>query len=193
MSSTCHVSFLAAPDTDHKHKFSLTHFIHFSYLSDRLTNKPCDLRPIYTLRCSTAEWRINTNPISHRLGSLSRASTPLRFCPLWIGGGRWLRELEVKRWQERHQVGWDATDVRIGGTERIAWKRSSRWTDLITEVTRTRERSRWCLLWPRRSSELRLLLSTRSGFRRKGALLSRSRPSRPSSLGRSGAACFSSL
>ena len=37
MSSTCHLSFLAAPDTDHKHKFSLTHFIHLSYLSDSLS------------------------------------------------------------------------------------------------------------------------------------------------------------
>ena len=37
LSSTCHVSFLAAPDTDNKHKFCLTHFIHFSYLSDSLT------------------------------------------------------------------------------------------------------------------------------------------------------------
>ena len=27
----------AAPDTDHQHKFSLTHFIHFTYLSDSLT------------------------------------------------------------------------------------------------------------------------------------------------------------
>ena len=31
LSSTCHVSFFAARDTDHKHKFSLTHFIHFSF------------------------------------------------------------------------------------------------------------------------------------------------------------------
>ena len=69
LSSTCHVSSFAAPDTDHKHKFSLTHFIHFSYLSDGLTfaHRPCDSRPLYTLRCSTAEWRINTNPVSHRL------------------------------------------------------------------------------------------------------------------------------
>ena len=68
LSSTCHVSFFAAPDTDHQHKFSLTHFIHFSYLSDSLTstNKIYDSRPIFTLRCSTAEWRINTNPISHK-------------------------------------------------------------------------------------------------------------------------------
>ena len=69
VSSTCHVSFLAAPDTDHKHKFSLTHLIYFSYLFDSLTDthKIYGPRPKYTLRCSTAEWRINTNPISHRM------------------------------------------------------------------------------------------------------------------------------
>ena len=67
LSSTCHVSFFAAPDTDHQHKFSVTHFIHFSYLCDGLTfaHKPYDSRPLKTLRCSTAEWRINTNPTSH--------------------------------------------------------------------------------------------------------------------------------
>ena len=67
LSSTCHVSFLAAPATDYKHKFSVTHFIHFSYLSDdlTLTNKHCESQPIYTLRWSSAEWRSNTNPISH--------------------------------------------------------------------------------------------------------------------------------
>ena len=66
--STGHVSSFAAPDTDHQHKFSLTHFIHFSYLSDGLTlaDRPCDSRPLYTLRCSTAEWRINRNPVSHK-------------------------------------------------------------------------------------------------------------------------------
>ena len=67
LSSTCHVSFLAASDTDHKHKFSLTHLIYLSYLSDSITNthKNYGTRPIVTLRCSTAEWRINTNHISH--------------------------------------------------------------------------------------------------------------------------------
>ena len=66
LSSTCHVSFRTAPDTDHKHKFSLTYF---TYLSDCLTNthKIFGTRSIFTLRCSTEEWRINTNPISHRL------------------------------------------------------------------------------------------------------------------------------
>ena len=35
LSSTCHVSFLAAPDTDHEHKFPLTFL---TYLSDSITN-----------------------------------------------------------------------------------------------------------------------------------------------------------
>ena len=35
LSSTCYVSLLAARDTDHEHKFSLTYL---SYLSDGLTN-----------------------------------------------------------------------------------------------------------------------------------------------------------
>ena len=44
LSSTCHVSSFAAPDTDH-------------HLSDVLAFaiKPCDSRPVHTLRCSTAE------------------------------------------------------------------------------------------------------------------------------------------
>ena len=65
LSSTCHVSFLAALDTDHKHKFSLTFL---TYLSDSLTNthKIFGTWSIFTLRSSTAEWRINRNPISHR-------------------------------------------------------------------------------------------------------------------------------
>ena len=65
-SFTCHVSFHAALDTVHKHKFSLTYLI---YLSDDLSNthKTFGTRWIFTLRCSMAEWRINTNPISHRL------------------------------------------------------------------------------------------------------------------------------
>ena len=37
LSSTCHVSFLAALDTDHQHMFSLTHFLHFS-LSNSFTD-----------------------------------------------------------------------------------------------------------------------------------------------------------
>ena len=63
LSSTCCVSFLAAPDTDtdHKHKFPLIHLIH---LSDNITNtqKTFGTRSIFTLRRFTAEWQINTNP-----------------------------------------------------------------------------------------------------------------------------------
>ena len=67
LSSTCHVPFLAAPDADHMHEFSLTHLIYLTYLSDSVTSthKIYGTRSIFTLRCSTAEWRINTNPISH--------------------------------------------------------------------------------------------------------------------------------
>ena len=44
LSRPCHVSFFAAPDTDHQHKFSLTHCTHFSCLSDGVTfaHKPYD-------------------------------------------------------------------------------------------------------------------------------------------------------
>ena len=52
--STCHVSFFAAPDTDHKHKFFLTYL---TYLSDvlSLTPKSFGARSIFTLRRSTTE------------------------------------------------------------------------------------------------------------------------------------------
>ena len=55
-SSTCHVSFLAAPN------FSLAYFTN---LSDNLTNthKTFGARSIFTLRSSTAEWRINTKSL----------------------------------------------------------------------------------------------------------------------------------
>ena len=73
LSSTCHVSFCAAPDSDHKHKFSLTHLI---YISDvlSLTPKSFGAQSIFTLRRSTAEWRINTNLISHK-----RSKFPCRY------------------------------------------------------------------------------------------------------------------
>ena len=41
--------------------------MYFSYLSDSHTQALWSPRPVLTLRCSTAEWRINTNPISCRL------------------------------------------------------------------------------------------------------------------------------
>ena len=64
LATTCHVSFLATPDTDHRHKFSLTNL---TYLSDNLTNthKIFGTRSIFTLQSTTAVWRINTYPISH--------------------------------------------------------------------------------------------------------------------------------
>ena len=62
-----HVSclILAAPDTVRKHELSLTNL---SDLLDSLTNtyKTFSVRSIFTLRSFTAEWRINTNPITYR-------------------------------------------------------------------------------------------------------------------------------
>ena len=60
--NTCHPRVMS-------HSLPLTHLIYFSFLSDSLTNthKIYGPRPTFTLRCSTAEWRINTNPISQRL------------------------------------------------------------------------------------------------------------------------------
>ena len=46
-------------------------------LSAAVICKPYDSRPIYTLRCSTAEWLINTNPISH---TLNHTRTHKHFC-----------------------------------------------------------------------------------------------------------------
>ena len=48
-SSTCHVSFLAAPDTDHQHKFSLTCLTYLPVVLS-LTVKSFGARSIYTLR-----------------------------------------------------------------------------------------------------------------------------------------------
>ena len=64
VSSTCHVTFLAAPDTDHMHKFSLPYL---TYLSDNLTNthKTFGTRPQLTLRSSTAVADQHKSHLSH--------------------------------------------------------------------------------------------------------------------------------
>ena len=79
LSSTCHVSFFAAPDTDLKHKFPITYV---TYLSDALsfTPKSFGARSIFTLRRFTAEWRINTKPVSHTSGNVFE-SQPAREGP----------------------------------------------------------------------------------------------------------------
>ena len=68
--STRHVSFLAAPDTDHQHKFSLTCLIYLPVVLS-LTVLSFGFRSIKTLRRFTAEWRIHCNPMSHRLWAQS--------------------------------------------------------------------------------------------------------------------------
>ena len=76
---TRHTSF-AAPDTGDKHKFYLTHFIHFSNLTNGLTftNKPFDSQPFFDIseviitvltRCGSFVFELKktvTPAISHR-------------------------------------------------------------------------------------------------------------------------------
>ena len=72
LSSTCHVSFRAAPDTVHQHKFSHTYLSNLTVVLSH-TLKPVDARSIHTLRRFTAEWRILENPISHMRRMTDRA------------------------------------------------------------------------------------------------------------------------
>ena len=99
LSSTCHVSFL--PDTDHKHKFSLTYL---TYLSGNLTNthKTFGTRSIFTLRSSTAEWRTNTNPISHSWWTQTHRGRSDR---AWRS-----RAWKIWAWQES----WDGSKLNTG-------------------------------------------------------------------------------
>ena len=113
LSSTCHVSSFAAPDTDHQHKFSLTHVIHFSYLSDCLTfaHRPCDSRPIY-IRYDVPR-RINTNLISHRLWAQ-------------IGWDQCHRHRSDRAWRPRAQKNWawqESWDRSVSKTWKICESR----------------------------------------------------------------------
>ena len=65
LSSTRHVSFLAAPDTDNQHKFSLTYLSNLAVILF-YTPKPVVPRSIKTLRPFTAELWFLGSPISHR-------------------------------------------------------------------------------------------------------------------------------
>ena len=44
------------------------------------------------------------------------------FAPTLLGGWKGLRARQVSRWQERHRLGWDATDGHNGGAERTVWE-----------------------------------------------------------------------
>ena len=141
------------------------------------------------------------NKLAQRCGKNVTSERPIalvlaliRWCPC-------LRALQVSRWQEKHRVGWDATDGR------------TRWTDLITvQLQWTRERSRWRLLWQKEfelvrrpasvglgdavqfsqedfASAMRLFRAPAAGTVRWGALRRGSWPSFSSSLGQDGAVC----
>ena len=106
-SSTCPVSFLAAPDTIHRHKFSLTCF---TCLSNDLSNphKTFGTRWIFTLRCFTAEWRINANPISHKLWAQ-------------IGWDQSHRDQSDRAWRPRAEKNWALTGF-LGRIRIKYWK-----------------------------------------------------------------------
>ena len=89
LSSTCHVSLLAAPDTDHKHKFSL---IYLTYLSDDLPNthtRPSVHDPY--LPCDVPR----QSGGSTQIPSLTESDHFSRDCPSdkqdnsWTDGGAW--------------------------------------------------------------------------------------------------------
>ena len=94
LSSTCHVSFFAAPDTDHQHKLSLTYLSNLTVILS-FSPKPVDSRSMCALRRFTAELRFLGSPIAHRLwaqkdrarqeswGWTSRSNTRQNY-------GRWL-------------------------------------------------------------------------------------------------------
>ena len=102
LSSTCHVSFFAAPDTDQKNKFSLTYL---TYLSDvlSLTPKSFGARSTVTLRRSTAEWRINTNPISHKHNARIVVES---LATIRVVSGRWVNTLKRRRFTVRYFERW---------------------------------------------------------------------------------------
>ena len=62
LSSTCHVSFLAAPDTDHKHKFSLTYLTYLFRQSHQHTQ---DLRSTTLIYPAMVHGRVADQHQSH--------------------------------------------------------------------------------------------------------------------------------
>ena len=117
LSSTCHVSFFAAPDTDHQHKFSLTHFIHFSYLSDGRTfaHKTYDSRPLYT-PCDIPRQRGGSAQIPSRTDTGGRNSQNPK-----LKKKRMTKRIRTIRWQI-FLTGWRE---QVATTSRQKWFRVS--------------------------------------------------------------------
>ena len=82
-------------------------------------HKPCDSRPLFTLRCSTAEWWINKNPISHRL---------------WAQIGWAWRPQTQKNWA--WQESWDRSVSKTGKIyEKLYYRRYGRiWKSWCRDV-----------------------------------------------------------
>ena len=62
------------------------------------------------------------NDVLLHLRRMSRASVSLHLILTMIRSWEALRAPEVAKWQQKYRVGWDATDGRIGGAERIVWE-----------------------------------------------------------------------
>ena len=77
--------------------------------------------------CTTMFFLIPKNVTSER---------PIALVPTMIRWWEGLRAPEVTKWQERHRVGWDATDGRNGEAARTVWA-------TLLEMNR----SHWCLIW----------------------------------------------
>ena len=123
----------------------LSHLPHL--FSDNLTNKHKTLgaRSIFTLRSSTAGWRINTNPISHRLWAQSHRAQSDRAQKNWA-------------WQES----WDRS---VSNTEFFLWEITAKipslkmWMNLEKLVPRCPTSSHRCIpiMTQRKALQTRIL------------------------------------
>ena len=100
------------------------------------SHKIYDPRPIFTLRCSTAEWRINANPISHSFRSLMRADTrALTRTSLMRRGGTESESTSLVQVVPK--------DVASSWQQTLLCSRSSRRTRKVVQDAELRLGSRW--------------------------------------------------
>ena len=105
LSSTCHVSYLAALDTDHQHKFSLTYLFNFTVILF-YTLKPVVPRSIYTLRRFTAELRCFGSPsLPQVMSQKGSSSTGILGLNIKIKHATELWEMTIKDMDEFGKIG----------------------------------------------------------------------------------------
>ena len=129
--------------------------------------------------CTTMFFLIPKNVTSER---------PIALMPTLIRWWEALRAPEVAKWQQKHRVGWDATDGRNGGARQTVWEN-------VMEMERFKCRAGKKVWehWPcagfgegRSCGCFVGTSSIRGECSLKGVWWSRSRPSRLSCLGQSG-------